>query len=347
MDRKADNIEHYIQSEEFKRWVKHPTEEDIAFWENWLTCHPEKQEEVSMAREWVLSMSHYNHAPAPGDQQEVLHQILKADKNFVTADSPDSIVGKGHWNFVAKWHIAAGLALLIASVAAFMTIKFASVGNETVAIVTKQNPTGVKSQIKLPDGTMVWLNSDSKLLYPEAFTASERKVTLFGEAFFEVVEDKKRPFKVRSGNVLTTALGTSFNIQAEDLVTVSLTTGKVKVDHFSATNDLRNTHYLTPGQELTYHQGQVPALNRFNPEEVVGWKDGIIIFKNATREEVISRLEKWYGVTIDQIGTANAVWNVTARFENQSLENIMHNLSFTVGFEYALEGKKMTITSPK
>ena len=80
--------------------------------------------------------------------------------------------------------------------------------------VIKENPNGVKSQIQLPDGTHVWLNAASRISYQENYSENARLITLEGEAFFEVVKDTKRPFRVTSGNVVTTALGTSFNINA-------------------------------------------------------------------------------------------------------------------------------------
>src|SRR5690606_31564425 len=92
-------------------------------------------------------------------------------------------------------------------------------------IIKSGNNVGEKSRLILADGTVVWLNSESAIEYPAQFTGTERTVRLKGEAFFEVASDSLRPFKVASGNVTTTALGTSFNVksyQDEDELAVTL-----------------------------------------------------------------------------------------------------------------------------
>lgn len=347
MDYKKYDTEHFIRDEEFKRWVKCPSEEDHEFWQNWLVCHPDKHKDVTLAREWILSMSHQGQDPSEEESEEVLHKILKADSK------------KGNWFSIwdympskkGSFAVAAVIVLLLASIFIFNNqIGYVINGKGVAASIIKENPLGTKSQFKLPDGTHVWLNSGSRIIFPEVFASGHRSVELHGEAFFDVVKDKQRPFQVKSGNVLTTALGTSFNIKLDNdqnLVKVSLATGKVKVDGYSDNEEIKNTHYLTPGQELSFSKGEIPLLTEFNHEERYGWKDGIILFKNASKTEVIETLESWYGITIEIEDQSDIPWNVTARFEHQSLENVMENISFTVGFDFVLDGKKLLIKSDK
>ncbi|MEQ9287178.1 MAG: FecR domain-containing protein [Cyclobacteriaceae bacterium] len=347
MDYKNYDTEHFIRDEEFKRWVKSPSQEDQEFWQHWLVCHPEKRGDVALARELIMSISHQNETPSDSDSEEVLHHILKAGNN----ENDRFFLWKYLEPKKGLLAVAAAIGLLLASIFLFGDFMVGEAADGiSKTMLVKENPQGIKSQFKLPDGTHVWLNSGSRVVYPESFASGHRSVELHGEAFFDVVKDKSRPFQVKSGNVTTTALGTSFNIRQNGIaqkVKVSLATGKVKVDGFSEDNELRNTHYLAPGQELSFHEGQVPQLTEFNWEESYGWKDGIILFKNANRDDVVETLESWYGISIEIQGKTEVPWNVTARFKDQSLENIMENISFTVGFDFVLDGKKLLIKSGK
>jgi len=209
--------------------------------------------------------------------------------------------------------------------------------------VIKENPRGVKSQIQLPDGTHVWLNSASSISYQVDFSDSTRLITLNGEAFFEVVKDSLRPFMVKSGDVTTTALGTAFNVNAfkEDEIQVSLHEGKVSV---SKVNDEATT-ILLPGQQANVDRSGF-SVHSFDGEEVLAWKDGIIYFNNTGFDKMLSTLEKWYNVSF-QIENLTAEKRkqirVTGKFKNQTLVNVLKLLGHSVHFEYTIDQKNVTL----
>lgn len=213
--------------------------------------------------------------------------------------------------------------------------------------ITKSNPAGQKSKIFLPDGSVVWLNSESELTYEENFNDSVRSISLSGEAFFEVIKDSKRPFVVYTGNVSTTAIGTAFNIEATEpgKVIVSLTSGIVNVE--AVKNDgISELVQLMPGQGALYNSSNRDdfELISVNPVHVTQWKDGILRLQNATLDETVKKLERWYNVQISLENKPMRMWNANGVFDNEYLENVLHSLSFSQGFDYEINGKNILLT---
>src|SRR5690606_16871269 len=145
--------------------------------------------------------------------------------------------------------------------------------------IVKENPASERSRFTLPDGSLVWLNCTSSLRYLESFSGNERKVELVGEAFFEVMEDSLRPFIVYSGNLSTTALGTSFNVAAypeKDMIEVALISGKVSINDHVRRDELM---VLNPGMGMRYdRQTQKAIRETINADKVLAWKSGVLIF---------------------------------------------------------------------
>ncbi len=210
-------------------------------------------------------------------------------------------------------------------------------------IVVKENPNGVKSQILLPDGTHVWLNSASSISYFQRFSDSERLISLRGEAYFEVVKDKKRPFRVKSGNTTTTALGTSFNINAYDTssIQISINTGIVDV----TTLDNNEHIILNPGEQV-YTDNSGLSIKKFSRESVLAWKDGTLYFENTDFDEMIDVLEKWYDVSFEVknlSGEKRSTLKVTGKFKNQTLVSVLKLLRHSLNFEYNVDQNNVTL----
>lgn len=245
---------------------------------------------------------------------------------------------------------------LAASISLFFSVSFilylhpnADVGEITESLVEvktiiKSTPKGVKKTIKLPDGSMVALNSDSKLTYAEDFPQN-RTVYLEGEGFFEVVKDEQHPFSVITENISTTALGTSFNIKAysgNPEIQVVLASGKVKVE-----NKLDNSfHEILPGEATKYS-----TINQTLKKEIVDvasilkWKDGILHFEKVPFNIIIEDLERWYGVDFQVIGTDKLPeYKCSGSFKpHEYLSNVLKALSYSVEFEYRIENESVIL----
>src|SRR5690606_10499758 len=149
-----------------------------------------------------------------------------------------------------------------------------------------------------------------------------------------------RPFRVITNGTVTTALGTSFNINSKsaDGVRISLLTGKVKVKATAVSEDVS----LDPGQELRYdkHHERI-SVNGFNPDKVTAWREGRIVFKDATLGEVVKILEAWYGVKIHLKNPQGIDWKFSGEYRNQSLEDLLKSLSYIQKFSYSIQEKNV------
>ena len=161
-------------------------------------------------------------------------------------------------------------------------------------------PYGDKQELTLSDGSVVWVNAGSVLIYPSEFTAATRTVFLSGEACFKVAKNPEQPFIVSTKHLDILALGTVFSVNAYPGATETIATleeGSIKVDTKPAKTQ---ASVLKPNEQFVYsHLTHQFTINVVDAEQISAWKDGYLIFKNATFEEVTAALERKYNVTIN------------------------------------------------
>lgn len=191
-----------------------------------------------------------------------------------------------------------------------------SMAKQVVDLVLS-TPKGGQYQLTLADGTRVWLNADSKLIYPNRFAESTRQVELVGEAYFEVAKNTNKPFLVKTASETVEVLGTHFNVNAykeEAKSIVSLLEGSVKVV-------LSNTldRIIKPGQQVVNQAGQSAVLT-FNPDEVVAWKNGEFMFNNENLESVMRKIARWYDldIVVSPDLRETSIWGSVSRYEDFS-----------------------------
>jgi ferric-dicitrate binding protein FerR (iron transport regulator) len=213
----------------------------------------------------------------------------------------------------------------------------------TNEVIQKFNPRGRMSTHILSDGTKIKLNAESKLEYPKFFAEDRREVRLIGEAWFEVAEDSIRPFIITSGKLQTTVLGTEFNVRAfpdDDQIEVALLNGKVEVMMPGKEQDSRVE--LKPKEMLIYDRIDQEWLSKsFDPEIELVWKDGTILFDDANLNEVITTLERWYGVTIKvRNGRDRNVKISSTQYDNAPLDEVLMSLGFMSNFNWRFADKE-------
>lgn len=210
---------------------------------------------------------------------------------------------------------------------------------------TITTPPGVKSQAQLPDGTKVWLNSESSLSYPSSFAGNERNVKLTGEAFFEVAKDKRHPFHVDLGKIGIEVVGTAFNVihyENEKQTEVILTSGKIKLLEQKG-NKIHRTTEMEPGQKAIYREldGKI-SLQQVDTEKYTSWMDGRLIFRDDAMIEVVKRLNRWFNVEIEIADPEIAQYIYTATFRNETIEQILYLIKRTSPLEYTIiPGKRL------
>ena len=150
----------------------------------------------------------------------------------------------------------------------------------------------------LADGTKVWLNADSKLRFPVSFTAERREVYLEGEAYFEVAKDSEHPFIVHISRGAIEVLGTGFNVRdyrEEQKTVTTLVQGKVV---YRSERQPGREIMLEPGFQIKDEEGGSLQPRKVDVILYTGWKDGKYVFENATLEEIMQVLSRWYDIAV-------------------------------------------------
>ncbi|MFT3949583.1 MAG: FecR domain-containing protein [Agriterribacter sp.] len=170
---------------------------------------------------------------------------------------------------------------------------------EALIYNTLTNPRGSKViNMILSDGSQVWLNAGSSVTYPVAFIGNERKVSITGEAYFEVAHNIAKPFIVSKGDLQVQVLGTRFNINVyddESDARITLLQGSVKVKNGKKEN------MLQPGQQAQIASG-IKIISNADIEQVMAWKNGLFVFNRARIQDVMRQLARWYDLDVHYTG---------------------------------------------
>lgn len=205
----------------------------------------------------------------------------------------------------------------------------------TAALNTMTTPRGRQFQLVLPDGTNVWLNAASSITYPTAFVGNERKVSVTGEAYFEVAKNAAQSFKVSIDNNNTVeVLGTSFNVNAykdEGYIRTTLLEGKIKM----------NQTILRPREQAVVTASGID-IEKPDLDQVMAWKNGIFSFHKTSLPVVMKQLERWYNINAQYTGTPPEL-KVTGKMDRGlNLEEILDLLS-KMDVKYTMKGRTVII----
>lgn len=214
--------------------------------------------------------------------------------------------------------------------------------NERLTYHTLATTRGEQVRVRLPDGTLVFLNAGSSLRYPSSFAKlSKREVVLTGEGYFEVSKDRLHPFSVKTAKQQLEVLGTHFNVESyeEDRTRTTLVEGSVRV---TESNGL--TKELKPGQQSVLSAKGI-QVEEVEAEYAVAWKDGFFMFNNDSLREIMEQVGLWYDVQVVYldpslqqetfIGTIN-------KFEQ--LSKVLAMLEKTKVATFRVEGKRIVIS---
>ena len=196
-----------------------------------------------------------------------------------------------------KWTVACAIVLFIVGVGynLYQSYNEANLIYREVCAVR-----GEKLLVLLPDGSRVWLNSDSKLTYPEQFAKYHRKVTLEGEAYFDIAENKKSPFQVFAENVKIQVTGTCFNVKAyasDKVIKTTLDEGNINIGHVRSRRPMQQ---MLPGQTAVYEKRSNVIRIKTDKyhDDASSWKNNRFIFRNAPQKEVIATLARHFDIEI-------------------------------------------------
>lgn len=226
--------------------------------------------------------------------------------------------------------------------------RISAVGNQGLKN-TLTTANGEQYKLRLPDGTMVWLNAGSSIKYPVNFNGvNSRDVDLIGEAYFEVAKDVKHPFFVKTNKQTVEVLGTHFNISSysDEMETkTTLIEGAVKIsisNHISTNEPLPNV-ILIPGQQSVLSNHVIRVI-KANTNEVMGWKNGYFYFEDEKIQPIMRKISRWYNVEIVYQGElpTDEFGGRVNRFGNVS--QVLNKLELTNKVHFKIDGRRITVT---
>ena len=207
-------------------------------------------------------------------------------------------------------------------------------------------PRGQRVALTLSDGTKVWLNSNSKFVYPAQFSSEERDVRLEGEGFFEVAHNPQSPFTVHVDLLRIKVLGTKFNVKAykEETSFVTLAEGKVEV----ITDDDEQKVTMKPNQQVSYSKEYGLAVDKdINTDVVKSWILGEAAYQNKRLDEITHDLERKFDVHIDIRDRELSSEIFTCRFkESATIDQVLTLLKETRKLDYKIRGTQIEIYKP-
>jgi len=358
------SVEDFVTDESYLRYYFRENEADIQFWTEWLGLHPEKLDVAISANNYIDAFSvRISETEFQKEQQRFAQALndLSMDDDFfqesVNSEEPGiTIIENGYKARKLRKRIIGAVALMVVTAGSVVYIalqknKILSASGEPAnkLLVEKYVPKGERAKITLPDGSEVELNADSKLTYPSKFTGSSRELQLTGEAFFRVQNDPKRPFHVSSKNLTITVLGTSFNMQCypdKSQVKVALVTGKVRlarIDDPVNKQGSGETLELTPSEMGVFNKSDLSLeKKKYDIDEETGWRQGIVVFKNADFNEIADRFDKIYNIRLINKSHKTA-FKFKGSFTNTSPEEIVKSICLSKNLSYTTNGNVITI----
>lgn len=214
---------------------------------------------------------------------------------------------------------------------------------------------GSRSKITLPDGSTVNLNSGSVLRYPAQFDNENRKVSIEGEAYFDVKKDPNHPFLVRTNGVTVRVLGTKFNVKSypdEKTVETTLVTGKVELyANNLEINDNNRLMVLAPNQQAIFEvqKGKkdsiISMVHNLNVDvnPIISWKDNRFMFRDEKFADLAQKLKRWYNVDIKINDQKLQNTPFSGVFEKETVEQSLNALKLAAPFKYKMDKNKIII----
>lgn len=279
--------------------------------------------------------------------QEVQTRMLKNIQAEIYSNSESNVKSDKQNNFriqLNKWMRVAAMFILPVLTAA--GVYFFMPKNESTTPLIIAVERGQKANITLPDGSRVWLNSQSKLTYSADFNIRKRELQLDGEAYFEVAHNIKKPFIVRSRDIEVEALGTAFGMKAyndDNLISSILMRGKVRV----TTPD--GESILIPNERVMYdkttHKRTHSAVN--NATDFTGWIHNKLRFENESLGEIAKTIQRIYNVEITFASEKLKNQHYTGTVNNNSLESVLNIISLTSPVSFQINNQRVTLFENK
>ena len=317
----------------FKSFQNKATSEDLAEINNWLGDDAENLKMLDEVYN-IYSISTVLPPPLNPDIQKAWNKV---DQKISAKSTPAKSF---YYRFRYVSAVAAVLVFGLILAGIINTyIRNNQFSRQFTEIVTQP---GQKTNVVLPDGSSVWLNSASTLKYQSDFNLSDRQVILTGEAFFDVHKDKSKRFRVKSGNLDVDVHGTSFNVKNypdDNLQKVTVADGIVGIS-----NNSEEIRRITKGEQAVVNKiSRTIIFTKEDPALVASWKNNELIFRDTPIDEVMKALESWYGVEITIDKQMIGGHNYTFKIKTESFREVLEMMQVMTPFTYTIDGKIVEI----
>lgn len=335
----------------------------------WLEEKKEHREQYFLAKRiWTESIKDEATENRTDHSWERLeYRLFGSEKN----NKPGRLRRNPDWKV---YSLVASVAILL-MFSVFMTLRLDSIKNFSKNVNRVEVPFGSRTNITLPDGTRVWLNSGSKLSYAQSFFTKNREVELNGEAYFDVAKHMGSTFIVHTNDLEIKALGTQFNVKAypdDNIVETYLVEGKVVVDHGIEDSQFESVT-LRPSQKLTYVKEESVSITEQktgteneaatqtvardrkesekkvkialvrHPETDISWKDEKLVIRSETLASMSRKLERFYNITIEFADNEVKEYMFSGTLDEVTIDEVMKAISSTAPVKYDIHKNKVTI----
>lgn len=372
------SVEELVIDDSFCNYCFESNEADISYWQEYARLYPSQKEKIAEARKMVLALhvmfnetgqrslhdvynvrkwaapvaaslaillslaayfyfSGKNARPSPAGvlstdvgaprSGKAVIALANGQKIYLDSVATGNIVMQGNTRLLKQSE----------NIIAYQPTKEQSGNGEEYNTLT--NPNGSRViQMQLSDGSLVWLNVGSTLTYPVTFRRNERKVSITGEAYFEVAHNAIKPFIVCKGNTAIQVLGTHFNVNAyddESYIKITLLQGAVNVKKDTTTVSLK------PGQQADVTK-IIQVRNNVDTNAVMAWKNGYFHFNRANLQEVLKQLSRWYDVEVIYSGAIPSREFVGEMERALNLSQVLSILEQN-NIHFSIQGKKIIV----
>ena len=364
------SFDEIIMDPKFIEYMDLKTSDSVIYWEKLVETGLVLNTEFEEAKKIYSALSGHKKEKISTEEKllasrELLFRINKYEK---------SGSGKRISYSLKKWMSVAATVIIL--IGLFFSVRFylksLPVSNEIVYNEITV-PSGEKSTVKLSDGTVVWLNSESKLKYPSAFNSNNRDVYLEGEGYFDVAKQNGKKFTVNTQDVKVVALGTKFDVKSypdDDKIEATLVEGSIKFQQISDEKNIPDI-ILKPNQRLVFQKKSSKvivnsaqeskkittksssqeiepsySIKKVNTSNIVCWKDHLLIFDNETFEEIAKKMSRWYNMQVVIHDDELKELHFTGKFiHNETYVQVLEAIDLTTPISYNVNDKTIFIQS--
>lgn len=329
-ENKESLLANLLNDSSFENWVNKSNQNDVTYWDTWISNHPDEIETICVAKDIIKGISFNKQPLAEGKVTMELNAVL----NKITAEKSEKVIPISRKSFSLAYKVAA-----VAAVCLLFIVIGSQLWNSSSEVIHK-TAFGEILELKLPDGTSVVLNGNSEIKYNKE---NSRKIDLKGEAYFKVksIPSTKAKFWVNTQDLKVEVYGTQFHVNTrEDKTDVVLDEGSI---HLVLENG--TTEEMEPGEFVSFSKEKNTITHEKVTKELPYslWREGTYIFNNTTLLEVMKNVEHAYGVTVEFIDEDLQQQLLTGGIPNQNLKICLSAIEKSTGTRIVQKDNRLIV----